>query len=98
MLCGNIDLMGSSVRRVLEDGTFIEYSVTPIRSDRHRPHGVRYRLAWVQDDVCRVLFDNHHGKHDHFHVDGVEKEYSFRSVGALFDDFLTQVRKLGGVV
>ena len=90
--------MGASVRRVLIDGSFIEYSVTTIRADKHRPHGVRYRLAWIQKGHCRVLFDNHHGKTDHCHVDGKEHDYSFKTVDALFDDFLAEVKKLGGAV
>ncbi len=69
-----------------------------IRADRHRPHGVRYRLAWIQSDQCRVLFDNHHGKADYYHVDGKEYGYTFRTVDALFDDFLALVKKLGGAV
>ncbi len=90
--------MGASVRRVLVDGSFIEYSVTKIRADKYRPHGVRYRLAWIQGGRCRVLFDNHHGKTDHFHVDGKEQGYVFRTVEALFDAFLTEVKKLGGAL
>ena len=88
--------MGWSVRRLLPDGSFIEYSVVTIRPDKYRRHGVRYRLAWIQDGTCRVLFDNHHGKSDHSHIDGEEKPYPFTTVDALFEDFLTEVRKLGG--
>ena len=68
------------------------------RSDKERPHGVRYRIAWIQNEVCRVLFDNHHGKRDHVHLDGIESDYEFVTVDDLWEDFLTEVRKLGGAV
>lgn len=57
---------------------------------------MRYRLAWVQSGVCRVLFDNHHGKQDHQYVDGVESPYDFTTIHQLRLDFEREVRKLGG--
>ncbi len=87
-----------SIREFLEDGSFIELSLFPIRRDRWRPHGVRYRMAWVQNGVCRVLFDNHHGKEDHVHIDGGERKYLFTSVAKLRKDFEREVRKMGGKI
>jgi hypothetical protein len=55
-------------------------------------------MAWIQNGVCRVLFDNHHGKGDHAHIDGVEKVYVFESFVKLKEDFEREVRKLGGSV
>lgn len=83
-------------RKRLGDGSFVDASVEIIKPDKWRPHGVRYRLPWVQGDQCRVLFDNHHGKGDHFHVDGDEHEYSFQGIKKLFDDFEKLVSMLGG--
>ena len=85
-------------REALSDGSFIDGSIELIQPDRWRPHGVHYRLAWVQHSVCRTLFDNHYGKEDHYHVDGVERKYHFVSVDQLSEDFLTEIRKLGGPV
>ncbi|MCC7442927.1 MAG: hypothetical protein IT285_14940 [Bdellovibrionales bacterium] len=85
-------------RRDLPDGSFIEISIDEIPADRWRPHGVRYRFAWVEKGVCRVLFDNHHGKHDHMHVDGVERKYRLVSIERLYDDFAAEFRNLGGLV
>ena len=59
-------------------------------------HGVRYRLAWIQNGKVRVLFDNHHEKGDHFHLDGKEYPYSFSSVKQLGLDFAEHVKQLGG--
>lgn len=83
-------------RLPLPDGSFIESSIDRIAPDRWRSHGVKYRLAWIQDGECRVLFDNHHGKGDHIHIDGKEYPYAFISVEQLSRDFETEVRKLGG--
>lgn len=88
--------MGSSVRTTLPDGSYVDWSLTRIKPDKWRPHGIRYRVAWIQNEVCRVLFDNHHGKADHFHVDGIEKSYDFSTAEQLWSDFGDEVRKLGG--
>jgi len=90
--------MGSSVRTTLSDGSYFDWSITRIKPDKWRPHGIRYRLAWIQNGECRVLFDNHHGKQDHYHVDGLEKEYPFASAEKLWLDFRTEIRKLGGKI
>lgn len=74
----------------------MDISIFPIKPDQWRPHGARYRLAWIKNGKCRVLFDNHHGKKDHFHVDDEEYPYEFKSVRQLRLDFEAQVRKLGG--
>lgn len=83
-------------RKRLTDGSFVDASIEIIKADRWRPHGVRYRVAWIQDGNCRVLFDNHHGKHDHFHIDSEEQDYRFISIERLFEDFEEQVSILGG--
>ena len=36
----------------LSDGSFIEGSIEAITPDRWRPHGVRYRLAWIQEGLA----------------------------------------------
>ena len=58
----------------------------------------KYRFAWVEKGACRVLFDNHRGKTDHCHIDGVEKPYEFLSVEKLYDDFVMETRNLGGLI
>lgn len=83
-------------RKRLADSSFVDASVEIIKPDRWRPHGVRYRIAWIQGGRCRVLFDNHHGKADHFHVDGAEHEYNFQGIAQLFEDFDQLVAMLGG--
>lgn len=89
--------MSPRLNRVeFHDGSYFDLAIDSIKPDKWRPHGVRYRMAWIQDDRCRVLFDNHHGKEDHFHIDGQEFQYTFISVEQLARDFADQVRKMGG--
>jgi len=83
-------------RTYCPDGSYIDASVQSIEPDQWRPHGVRYRLAWIQNGKARVLFNNHHGKGDHFHIDGKEHSYSFSTVKQLGLDFAAQVKLLGG--
>ncbi len=83
-------------RQYLTDGSFVERAIDPIKPDKWRPHGCRYRLAWIQEGECRVLFDNHHGKTDHMHIDGKERAYQFSNIEQLLEDFYSEVRKLGG--
>lgn len=90
--------MGSSVRTTLSDGSYVDWSIIRIKPDKWRQHGNRYRIAWIQEGMCRVLFDNHHGKNDHCHIDGVEKDYAFTTVEQLWTDFRMEVKKLGGSI
>ncbi len=85
-------------RRYLPDGSFIERAIEAVKADRWRPHGIRYRYAWVQNDECRVLFDNHHGKTDHLHIDNEEYSYVFTTPEKLLEDFYSEIRKLGGAI
>ena len=85
-------------RRYLTDGSFVDRTLEAIKPDRWRPHGIRYRYAWIQNGECRVLFDNHHGKSDHAHIDGQEKPYTFSGPAQLLEDFYSEIRKLGGAL
>ena len=85
-------------RKYLQDSSFIEIVVDIIEPDVWRSHGFRYRLAWIQDNKCRVLFDNHYGKGDHFHIEEREFSYRFNGIHQLLLDFYHEVRKLGGPI
>jgi hypothetical protein len=74
-------------REFLADGSFIELVVDVIKPDTWRRHGYRYRLAWIQKNQCRVLFDNHHGKTDHVHIDQQDRPYCFNGIDQLIFDF-----------
>ncbi|MGK5084662.1 DUF6516 family protein [Bdellovibrionota bacterium FG-1] len=85
-------------RRYLDEQNFLEIAYYEIQADQFRPHGWHYRLAWIQNGKCRVLFDNHHGKADHYHADDEEFLYTFSDVDQLIADFTSLIRKLGGPI
>jgi hypothetical protein len=64
------------------------------RGARH-PDGIRYRLAFVPGGKGEpaVLYDNHHPKGHHKHVDGQESAYEFAGVDRLLADFQDDIRR-----
>jgi hypothetical protein len=52
----------------------------------------------MTNEMMRVLFDNHHGKTDHMHLDDLESEYEFVSVKQLWEDFYLQIKNSGGTL
>jgi Family of unknown function (DUF6516) len=67
------------------------------RGVRH-PEGVRYRLAFIRkgEQTPALVYDNHHPKGHHRHVEGVEQSYSFTRAERLVADFTNDADKLGG--
>jgi uncharacterized protein YwbE len=79
-------------RRTYDDGTFVEIVVWRLtRRDSERPHGLKYRLAYVRDGRRMVGYDNERGKADHRHFRGKEMPYAFVSLEILLDDFFRDV-------
>lgn len=66
------------------------------RSARH-PEGVRYRLAFIRsgEKKTALLYDNHHPKGHHRHVEEREETYRFTTVKQLLADFTTEATSLG---
>lgn len=64
------------------------------QADAERPHGLKYRLAYIRDRERIVGYDNERGKGDHKHLAGLEEPYTFVSVRDLLDDFWANVRRL----
>ncbi len=63
--------------------------VKPVHGCRHP---FKYRFYFGKDDgSCLVRYDNERGKGDHKHIKGVECPYLFRSLEAVFDDFLADI-------
>jgi Family of unknown function (DUF6516) len=56
----------------------------PLRGSSHH---YKYRLAYVEDGVCVIRFDNEAGKGDHIHIDNRELPYVFTSPEKLLADF-----------
>jgi hypothetical protein len=63
------------------------------KTSLHRD-GVRYRLAFIPRgfQTPAVLYDNHHPKGHHKHLNQVEQSYVYTSVDKLIADFEIDVR------
>ena len=58
-----------------------------------RPHGYKYRLAYVREGKRIVGYDNERGKGDHRHRRDREERYRFISLDRLLADFRADVMR-----
>jgi hypothetical protein len=72
-----------------EDGDIREFVVWEVVVDGKYPEGVKYRLAFIPRGARRpaVLYDNHHPKGHHKHLEALESPYAFSGVEDLMADF-----------
>lgn len=77
------------------DGSIVEAVVWQVARDDRHPQGVRYRLAYIPKGHGRpmVLYDNHHPKGHHKHIEGRQCPYSFAGLGSLRADFENEITK-----
>ncbi|HWU64846.1 MAG TPA: DUF6516 family protein [Ensifer sp.] len=81
-------------KSVLADGSIIQFVVWKVPAPvPPAAHDFKYRLAYIQDGLRVVGFDNERGKGDHMHLDGKEFPYQFTTVDQLIEDFLSEVQK-----
>ena len=83
-------------RLIDEDGNLVEIIIWHVKPSLKQPDGIRYRLAFIRaaDEEPTVLYDNHHPKGHHRHLQGVEQPYDFTDVQQLIDDFQADVKRL----
>ncbi len=81
-----------------EQGNLLEMVVWHVEPNPRQPDGVRYRLALVRAGRTSpsVLYDNHHPKGHHRHLEGVEESYQFVDVDRLLADFMADVKRVTG--
>lgn len=79
-------------------GNIRELVIWKVRPNRRQPEGVRYRLALIRqgEKAPTVLYDNHHPKGHHRHLEGIEESYNFVNVDRLLDDFQADVERAIG--
>jgi hypothetical protein len=79
-------------RHVLAENAFVEIVVWHLpRSVRGSSHRFKYRLAFVENGMCIIRYDNEAGKGDHRHVADTEERYDFTTPEALLVDFWREV-------
>lgn len=72
-----------------KDENLKELVVWAVPISEKYPEGVRYRMAFIPAGVesPTVLYDNHHPKGHHKHIDEKETPYRFTSINSLLEDF-----------
>lgn len=82
-----------------ELGNLREIAIWRVAPNPRQPEGVRYRLALIRagEKTPAVLYDNHHPKGHHRHIEGVEEPYRFVDVDRLIADFMADVARVTGV-
>lgn len=82
-----------------EQGNLREMVIWRVESNPRQPEGVRYRPAPIRagQKTPTVLYDNHHPKGHHRHIEGVEEPYQFVDVDRLIADFMADVARVTGV-
>jgi hypothetical protein len=81
-----------------EQGNLREMVIWRVEPNPRQPEGVRYRLALIRagERSPAVLYDNHHPKGHHRHIEGVEELYKFVDLDRLIADFMTDVMEAIG--
>ncbi len=81
-----------------EQGNVREMVIWQVEPNPGQPEGIRYRLALILagEKAPAVLYDNHHPKGHHRHIEGVEEPYQFMNVDRLIADFMVDVMRIAG--
>ncbi len=81
-----------------EEGNIVELVIWRVPATPLNPVGLRYRLAFIRrgERPPAVLYDNHHPRGHHRHLEGVVEPYAFVDVDRLLSDFVADVRRMTG--
>lgn len=71
----------------------MERKVWEVPQDEKNLDGIRYRLVYIPvgRETPAVLYDNHHPKGHHKHIDGLEIAYDYSGFENLLKDFRQDV-------
>ncbi len=81
-----------------ERGNLFEILLWQVDLNVRYPEGVRYRLAFIRsgEETPTLLYDNHHPKGHHRHIEEREEPYLFTTAAQLIADFMAEANRLGG--
>lgn len=84
------------IKLIDQAGGIEERIVWSVPKSAKYPERVRYRLAYIRQGAKKpaVLYDNHHPKGHHRHIQGMESPYDFSGAEKLLDDFRRDVEEL----
>lgn len=81
-------------RVVIAEDAFVELLVWQLPQPLSpSAHDLKYRLAYVVEGECVVLYDNERGKGDHRHFGSEERPYKFASPDRLLVDFQSDIAR-----
>jgi hypothetical protein len=79
-------------RLILAEDRFAELVIWQLpRPAPGSAHALKYRLAFVVDEICVLRFDNEAGKGDHKHIGAEQVPYRFTGLARLVTDFWAAV-------
>ena len=82
----------------IHDHYVLELEIFEIEDPVRYPDRIKYSLICLNSKTGqKVLFDNHHPKGHHLHLDNRERPYHFRSVPTLMADFVALISKHLGI-
>jgi hypothetical protein len=86
------------VKNRLLDRYVLELSIHEVEKSSRYVDGVKYGLICIDTKTgAKVLFDKHHAKGPHIHIDDQELEYEYRNDDQLLKDFTALVLSHLGV-
>jgi YD repeat-containing protein len=73
-----------------------ERKIWAVPVDEKNPDGIRYRLAYIPAGrkIPEVLYDNHHPKGHHKHVEDRQYDYAYTGLENLILDFCRDIEAL----
>jgi hypothetical protein len=61
---------------------------------KDKPHGYKYSLVYIIDDIRVIGYDNAEGKGDHIHYRELREPYEFMDIDKLLEDFYKDIRRV----
>ena len=81
-------------KNITPEGDIIEALIWKVPNPvKPSEHSYKYRMVYIVNGNRVVGFDNEHGKGDHCHLDGIERNYDFATVEQLMADFIAEIEK-----
>ena len=81
-------------KNITPEGDIIEAVIWKVPNPvKPSEHSYKYRVVYIVNGNRVVGFDNEHGKGDHCHLDGIERNYDFTNVEQLMADFIAEIEK-----
>ncbi|MBI4823098.1 MAG: hypothetical protein HY805_02560 [Nitrospirae bacterium] len=63
---------------------------------KDKPHGYKYSLVYIVDEIRVIGYDNAKSKGDHRHIKGTIETYKFISLKKLAQDFYRDIERYKG--